>query len=753
MLSSNSHKETIAAFEKQLQAAQDLLQIQQNDALHREDHIQLLNGEIDMLRNNVQIKQDVILNLQHQLHGKNQTLELLNKELDQLRIDKLAIYTLEEQVKDLEGKIKQKDKVIADLHIEVRFLQEKSDDLMLVQAQKAARLNELEIIAPYNITRLEVQLQKLQEDHRLVSEKCAELTAENAELHKALKWNEDRRIEQVARAQRIEYAQLLQLDQIDQTLRNLEVDQEALKQANSKEFQRGQELLAQLQRTVRTVDEVETACGAVVTVVQKEKEILVQREKRLLHQNLLLQGEKQILGEIVERGIMRSPGPRSPSPATLSASASPLPLALPSSPFPSKEAKTLRSQTSADKTRTASSSGSRGTKSTRAVTALPALSSSSPAAKHHRRLHASESKSRTAPTRLLRELQTQHSQHLLNNSHVYDHNNNNDQSSYRVDNVDVQEQQLQIEFQRPEQVEKAAESEEEAAAARDVRGALVDRIFGFYIAVAQFVCEVEENSRKGNGGINVFSVRRNDRNADSGFNNEDDDKNHHYGDYDKDNDNYDGYGHVVDASGKKSSTSSKVAGMNPAFLHELSLHELQLQNADSPQIIAWLRRTDTQHLRVVNLSGNQLGGQALYEMAAWLLSLPMVQLSARTCPLRIDFRKNKIKPHHIEKTTSLLQQRSDFTLVAFASAADQTLCIFAAAAQTQSMRCVAQIDVNQQRSRRPRSSRGQLTVRFDDPPVAPLGDLMDNRGALLGREEQYDHVFPRNYLIDVNRTM
>ncbi|RYH09000.1 hypothetical protein EON65_40460, partial [archaeon] len=302
MLSSNCHKETIAAFEAQLKAAQDLLHIQQQDALHREEHIQLLNGEIDMLRNTVQTKQDVILSLQSQLQGKNYTLEALNKELDQLRIDKTAIYTLSEQVKDLDGKIKQKDKVIANLHIEVRFLQEKSDDLMLVQAQKAERLNELEVIAPFHITRLEVQLQKLQEEHRIATGKCSALLQENTELHKALKWNEDRRIEQVARAQRIEYAQLLQLDHIDHTLRNLQADQDALKQANSKEFQRGQELLAQLQSTVRTVDEVETVCGAVVSVVQKEKEILQRREKKLMQHNLLLQGEKQILGEILERG-------------------------------------------------------------------------------------------------------------------------------------------------------------------------------------------------------------------------------------------------------------------------------------------------------------------------------------------------------------------------------------------------------------------------------------------------------------------
>ncbi|RYY86321.1 hypothetical protein EON63_06025 [archaeon] len=114
----------------------------------------------------------------------------------------------------------------------------------------------------------------------------------------------------------------------------------------------------------------------------------------------------------------------------------------------------------------------------------------------------------------------------------------------------------------------------------------------------------------------------------------------------------------------------------------------------------------------------------------------------------------QIKPHHIEKATSLLQQRSDFKLITFDSPSDKTLCIFAAPrAGAGDMACLLKIDVNNQRSRRPRSTWGQLTVKFDDPPIAPLGDLMDNRGALQGTAEQYESVYPRNYLIDVNLTM
>ncbi|RYY86322.1 hypothetical protein EON63_06030 [archaeon] len=60
------------------------------------------------------------------------------------------------------------------------------------------------------------------------------------------------------------------------------------------------------------------------------------------------------------------------------------------------------------------------------------------------------------------------------------------------------------------------------------------------------------------------------------------------------------------------------------------------------QIIEWLRRTSTQYMHTINLSGNNMGGQGLYEMVAWVLSMPMAQLTSRTIPLLINFQKNKV---------------------------------------------------------------------------------------------------------------
>ncbi len=305
VVAANQHlfeqKQTILAYENQLKSLNSLLQIQISETKHNEEHVSVLNFEVDALKRIVHEKQDIIHDLKQEILKLEDKIVHLENELDQNKINKLALYQLEQQNQQLLERIKESHGVIHEKEIENTFLKNHKKDKLLIEENDIKKLQELGIKYPNDKHRMMLKMQDLENEVAQQRESIRILEEKNQSFYHLLKWNQEAHSEKLTRSKLFEYKVLMELDYQAKEKRLVEEEKKSLLDNSKMIMQKSNELNTQLSNAYDNINQMQQMYSVVIDTLEKEQDVANYREKLLIKENYLLQTEKQLMNEIIQK--------------------------------------------------------------------------------------------------------------------------------------------------------------------------------------------------------------------------------------------------------------------------------------------------------------------------------------------------------------------------------------------------------------------------------------------------------------------
>jgi hypothetical protein len=294
-------KQTIAAYDRQVQNLQQLLALQTNETKHCQDHILMLNREVDSLRKIIEEKQKSIHDLQRQLRKKQDFSAEIEKKYDESKIDKLAFFELEERNMQLLEGLKRKTMEVDKLQVENRYLQEHREDRLLLEEIKAKKAVELEITFPYERTQLQVRLDHAQEVNNSQALRIQVLETHVQQLTQNLEDHQEKMKDLLLRSKQSEFKMLMELDAKDSENHALDIQNHQMQLTQQSLTSHASELTAQLNNSVNQTESLQTLFSSAIDTLENDVKQLQYKEKILKRENQLLQLEGQVQKDVISR--------------------------------------------------------------------------------------------------------------------------------------------------------------------------------------------------------------------------------------------------------------------------------------------------------------------------------------------------------------------------------------------------------------------------------------------------------------------
>lgn len=294
-------KQTITALNEQVMNYQNMLQLQTNENARNEEFILLLNQEIDSLKLIIEDKQYLINTLEKTISDQEDKLSVLEKQVESNRLDNLALYQLDQQNQQLLSKLQETQKLLEEANIENRFISEQRHDLLYSNELKIEKMKELEISLPIEISKLQSEVDYFRNRENELTEEVVYLRQENEHLKVYIKWNDELKLDQLARSKQAEYKTLMELDEMNHQVTSLLEEKIALENTNKMYYQRNSELNIQLKSSLNSMDQVQNTFGAVIDTLEREQGKTIYKEKLLKKENFILQSENQVLSSLLSR--------------------------------------------------------------------------------------------------------------------------------------------------------------------------------------------------------------------------------------------------------------------------------------------------------------------------------------------------------------------------------------------------------------------------------------------------------------------
>lgn len=713
-------KQTIAAFERQVQNLQQLLSLQTNETEHCQEHILILNREIDALRKIIEEKQKSIHDLQKQLKQKKEFATDLEKKYDESKIDRLAFFELEERNLQLLGGLKEKQAEIERLQVENRYLQEHREDRLLLEELKAKKALELEISFPYERTQLQVRLDQAHEVNNQQAIRLQLLEAQVQSLTQELQSHQEHMKDMLLRSKQSEYKMLMELDAKDVENHALDVENHQMKTLQQSLAAQTGELTAQLNNSIQQTETLQTLFSSTIHTLENDVHQLHTKEKLLLRENQLLQYEGQVQKGMIARAstaLLESGAiPRKKdkkNPLSLTAT---LPLVATAASTASKEQRPL-SATSQGPTAKASDASQRASSSQKSKSKrnpLQKFAESSSSGRIGSAVSASPDQSRS---RLHTAVPT-YQLPAASQSPLTDRNSTPLTVIDPVLSAFSPAATGQLRASTAESVDSAVTGDSAFVAALrlplspssssqrlpqhdigavDLKNTMLHRFMQLICRCYEAVATVEK--LLGESKTSASTLRKNVGDVDhmqlSLFSHDSDDR----------------VGSVAKkATGSFWNTSSD--GANPfvalGVVEEVNLNNCSLIDADLNAVIDWLRTIPPAsllaHLQSISLQHNALSADALVKLFTWASSLSMDEwrrVTDRGVPLEIDLKYNNIAYEAIAEAVKHMRRlgNPDFAHIALLEAEKERKILFHVRSRThQSGSCVAMVmDVNKQR--------------------------------------------------------
>jgi glycerophosphoryl diester phosphodiesterase len=130
----------------EVRVAQEVLALQQKDNYRYQEHVKILDAEIDSLRKLLEEKQNVINTQNEVIIRKDDSIKQLEQELYDNRIEKHAFKTFEHQNVLLLEELRATKAQMEELEVEVRFLRDLKDQRVDYDESKMKMVAEMDIM-------------------------------------------------------------------------------------------------------------------------------------------------------------------------------------------------------------------------------------------------------------------------------------------------------------------------------------------------------------------------------------------------------------------------------------------------------------------------------------------------------------------------------------------------------------------------------------------------------------------------------
>ena len=142
---STTGRKVEALLRDELQAAQEVLALQQRDNYRFQDYVKILESEVDSLRELSEDKQKIINFQSIEIKKRDDRIRELEELVHHNKVDKHAFKAFEHQNLLLLDELKETKLKMDELEVEVRFLRDYKDDRLDYNEDKMKMVAEMEI--------------------------------------------------------------------------------------------------------------------------------------------------------------------------------------------------------------------------------------------------------------------------------------------------------------------------------------------------------------------------------------------------------------------------------------------------------------------------------------------------------------------------------------------------------------------------------------------------------------------------------
>lgn len=223
----------------ELAAEQRLLKIQIEENYKAQEHIVLLDAEVDALRNLAESKQLKINELKDIIVEKEDEIKSLQSKLKDSAIEKRAFDELDGSNGRLLSKLKECQDKITQLDIELKIERSMKFDKSLYDDTRAIKVAAMEVILTSQMEDLKQRYELAQKELSEKTETISSLSSRVCSLEEALRWSEFTRMDQIARSRQSEYRSLAKLEDVSLNYYKALDDKEVLQQSAAVQAVRG----------------------------------------------------------------------------------------------------------------------------------------------------------------------------------------------------------------------------------------------------------------------------------------------------------------------------------------------------------------------------------------------------------------------------------------------------------------------------------------------------------------------------------
>lgn len=278
----------------ELLTAQKLLYLQQDDYYKAQEHINLLSGEVDGLKEVVQKKQVMINKLKQAITDRDYKIEEEQKEVKTTHIERSAFKVLEDQNAALILKVEENARVIEKLEKELKAAKEESTDVREYSTEKMKGAIETEVKLQSKLQETAFSLNKALLEKNDSEDTQRDLRDKMRDLQAELLMVSETSREKIWRSRQTEYKTLRRIDEISGKYQQ-EKDEKAeltstVKMANL----RGDMLQNRLANILEKGEDHQLMVESIVRQVEDANDALRKRETQLEKENLNVSSQLKV---------------------------------------------------------------------------------------------------------------------------------------------------------------------------------------------------------------------------------------------------------------------------------------------------------------------------------------------------------------------------------------------------------------------------------------------------------------------------
>ena len=274
-----------AAGQREIKAIREVLEVQQKDNYRLRDHVALLDGEIDLLRNLVMKKQDDINEKESKIMDLRDRIEELDHEVKEKTVTKDKFRILQAENKQYEEKTIKVTSELEDRLFDIKKLEDHIKDMSEDLEAKRDVAIEQEAKFTATLAKLREDLYQMRDQKEAAISQFDTLRGEIRDLRKELKVSEDHRRDAIERSRQTEYKTMQRAEETLQQLHITMNEKEEISSTLELSSFRGDMLQERLTNVLEETDGTKNAAVIALGKLEDVTAVARLRERALMREN------------------------------------------------------------------------------------------------------------------------------------------------------------------------------------------------------------------------------------------------------------------------------------------------------------------------------------------------------------------------------------------------------------------------------------------------------------------------------------